>query len=33
MVFTCYGDDFVLFKDKIGGIVDFRDDNVWMVIF
>jgi hypothetical protein len=33
MVFTCYGDDFELFKGKIGGAVDFRDYNVLMVIF
>jgi hypothetical protein len=33
MIFTCYGDDFELFKGKIGGVVKFKECNRLMVIF
>jgi hypothetical protein len=33
MIFTCYGDDFELFKDTIGGVVKFKEGNMLIIIF
>jgi hypothetical protein len=33
MIFTCYGDDFELFKDTIGGVVKFKVVNMLIWLF